>query len=144
MSRPGSRSQHEKFCDVEGWNLVRDAQGQPVRHHVTYELPSADGRILRTRISRPADNTIYGPALWSAVIGAHQLDVSEQNFWDCVDRGLKPSRPGVSPPVPPQALPADLVHQLLSKLKLSEAEVANLSRQQALDLMAAYWSKPIE
>lgn len=138
MSRPGSRRQHKKFCDAEGLDLVRDAQGQPVRHHITFELPLADGRILRTRISRPADNTTYGPALWSAILDAHQLDVSEPEFWDCVDRGITPARPGEPAPVPPQALPADLVHQLLSKLKLSEAEVAKLSRQRALDLMAEY------
>lgn len=144
MSRPGSRREHKKFCDSEGWDLVRDSHGQPVRHHITYELPLADGRILRTRISHPANNTTYGPALWSAILGVAQLDVTEDQFWDCVERGIKPPRPGGLPEVPAQALPAELVYQLLHKLKLSEMEVASLTRQEALDLMVEYWSRPAD
>jgi hypothetical protein len=141
VSRPASRRQHKKFCEVEGWEQVQDAQGRPIGHHMTYELELPDGRVLRTRISRPANSESYGPALWSHILGT-QLDVSEEEFWDCVEHGVKPPRPGQPPEVPADALPADLVFQLLTKLKLGEGQVAGLTRQEALDLMAEYWAKP--
>lgn len=141
VSRPASRRQHQTFCESEGWELVRNAQGQAVRHHITYKLPLADGRILRTRISRPANSENYGPALWSAILGPHQLDVTEAEFWACVERGIMPIRPGAPPAVPAAALPADLVYQLLHKAKLTEQEVAALTRQQAIGRMTEFWSR---
>lgn len=50
---PATRKDHESFCRTEAWELVRDAQGRSTSHHVTYKLPLHDGRILRTRTSRP-------------------------------------------------------------------------------------------
>ncbi len=141
MSRPASRRQHQKFCESEGWELVRNTQGQAVRHHITYTLPLADGRILRTRISRPANNETYGPTLWSAILGPHQLDVTEDESWACVEHATRPIRPGLPPTVPAEALPADLVYQLLHKVKLTEREVAGLTRQQAIDRMTEFWSR---
>src|SRR4051794_41203434 len=59
-----TRDDHQRFCAVEGWVQVRNARGKPVRHHETYELSLFDGRILRTRISRPVNRTTYGPAMF--------------------------------------------------------------------------------
>lgn len=139
MSRPASRRQHQKFCEIEGWEQVSDPQGRPVGHHLTYRLTLADGRVLRTRISRPANNDTYGPQLWSHIL-SEQLAVTAGEFWECVGQGNPPVRPGRQSPVPADALPADLVHQLLTKLHLSDSDVAALTRQQAIDLMTAYWS----
>ena len=111
-------------------------------HHVTYELPLADGRMLRTRISRPVNTETYGPMLWAAVLGPKQLDGTEDAFWDCVRNGVKPPRPSRSVVVPAKALPADLVHQLLTKLHMTEAEVAALTREEAIERMAEFWSRP--
>ena len=36
-----------------------DALGGAVRHQVTYKLPLPDGRILRTRVSRPVRKETY-------------------------------------------------------------------------------------
>lgn len=140
MSRPGAKRDHDKFCRTEDWLLVRDSQGQPVRHHVTYELPLADGRVLRTRISRPVDNTTYGAETWSSILGSQQLDVTEDAFWDCVRDGVKPPRPSETVVVPAKALPADLVYNLLTRLHMSEADVALLTKQEAIDRMAEFWS----
>jgi hypothetical protein len=142
VSRPGSRRHHQKFCETEGWELVRDARGRSVGHHITYELPLADGRILRTRVSRPANADTYGPRLWSEILGSSQLAVTEDQFWSCVDDGIKPIRPGQQTPVPAEALPADLVYALITKLRVPEGEVAAMTLQQAMDMMNEYWSKP--
>lgn len=141
MSRAASRRQHKQFCDTEGWEEVKNARGKPVRHHITYELRLADGRILRTRVSRPANFESYGPSLWTAIL-RDQLDTTEDQFWDCVDRGVQPPRPGQHGPVPAKALPAGLVHQLLYTLGLGEEQVANLSKDEAVALMTEHWSKP--
>lgn len=141
MSGAASRRQHKKFCDIEGWAEVTNARGGKVRHHLIYELSLADGQILRTRISRPANNDTYGPSLWSAIL-RDQLAVTEDEFWQCVGQGSKPPRPGGSPAPPAQSLPAGLAHQLISTLGLSEQAVAALSRDEAIALMTEHWSTP--
>ena len=143
MSGAASRRQHKQFCDVEGWQEVRNARGQQVSHRLTYELVLQDGRVLRTRVSRPANNDTYGPSLWSAVL-RNQLAVTEHAFWDCVDKGVLPPRPAATPATPARGLPASLVPQLLHTLGLSDAEVAVLTKEQAVALMAEHWSKPAE
>lgn len=141
MSGAPSRRQHKQFCDTEGWQEVANARGRPVRHHLTYELALADGRVLRTRVSRPANNDVYGPSLWSAIL-RDQLDVTEAQFWDCVRRGVKPPRPGTPAQAPERALPAGLVYQLVHTVGVPEAEVAQMTREQAIARMAEHWSAP--
>jgi hypothetical protein len=133
-----TRQDHDKFCDLEGWTLVRDARGRTGTHHVTYELNLPDGRILRTRISHPPDRTTYGSSLWSHIL-RDQLAVSEEEFWACVRDGVKPDR-GM-PEAPPAALPADLVHLLLTRVGLSDFEVAAMSKVEAVERLNRYWTE---
>ena len=127
-----TRADHEKFCKVEGWTSVRNARGKKAIHHVTYELPLPDGSILRTRVSHPVDRSDYGPGLWSHII-RDQLKVSEDEFWDSVDNGVRPTR-GV-PQVPSNSLPAELVYQLVVKFRVPEADVAALDKERAVSLL---------
>ncbi len=131
MSGPASRREHKQFCDIEGWDTVLDAR----------ELALDDGRILRTRISRPANNDRYGPSLWTAIL-RDQLDATEDAFWDCVERRVLPPRPGSAGSPAPAGLPASLVHQLKAALGLSDADVAVLSKDEAVARMSAFWSQP--
>jgi len=132
-----TREAHEAFCRTEGWQTVRDVRGQTGTHHVTYELQLHDGRILRTRISHPVNRETYGPGIWSHIL-RDQLDADQSAFWACVQDGKKPDR-GVPEP-PPEALPADLVHSLLTKVRLSEADVAAMRREEAIARMQQYWT----
>ncbi|WP_084957207.1 cytotoxic translational repressor of toxin-antitoxin stability system [Thermoactinospora rubra] len=137
MSWPAAtREDHERFCKTEGWVRVRDARGRTGTHHVTYELRLPDGRILRTRISHPPDRTTYGPRLWSHIL-RDQLDVTEEQFWRCVKEGVTPPR-GV-PPIPPDALPADLVHLLITRVGLREEEIAKMTKEEAVARLQRYW-----
>jgi hypothetical protein len=131
-----TRSDHERFCLTEGWDRVRDARGRTGTHHVTDELTLHDGRLLRSRISRPPDRTGYGPSLWAHIL-RDQLQVSEEVFWACVRDGRRPDR-GV-PAVPDNALPADLVHLLLTRVGLREGEVRRLSKAEAIARLEHYW-----
>jgi hypothetical protein len=132
-----TRKDHEAFCATEGWQRVRDARGRTGTHHVTYELVLSDGRILRTRISHPVDRSGYGPSLWSHIL-RDQLQVTEAEFWTTVRENKKPYRG--APEQPEAALPADLVRLLISRVGLSEAEVAAMSREQAVARLQQYWT----
>ena len=137
---PSTRKDHETFCEVEQWQRVRDARGRAGTHHVTYELDLVDGRILRTRISHPVDRTDYGPSMWKHIL-RDQLDVNESAFWACVQDGVKPDR---GAPMPPKdALPADLVYLLLSKVGLDESEVAAMSKDEAISRLQSYWTEGV-
>lgn len=133
-----TRQDHEKFCEVEGWKLVRDARGRTGTHHVTYEIALLDGRILRTRISHPVDRSTYGQSLWGHIL-RDQLQVTEPEFWACAREGVTPDR-GV-PETPAKALPADLVYLLISRVGLSEAEVAAMSKTEAVERLNRYWTE---
>lgn len=115
MSGPASRRKHKQFCDTVGWDTVLNARGKPVRHHITYELALNDGRVLRTRISKPANNDTYGASLWTAILSRSEL-VSQAAFWDCVERHVLPIRPGSDAAPAAAGLPAILVHQLKTTL----------------------------
>lgn len=115
---------------------MRDARGRSGTHHVTYELNLADGRVLRTRISHPVDRTCCGQSIWKHIL-RDQLDVAEPEFWSCVKDGVRPDRG--APTLPAEALPADLVHMLISRVGLAEAEVATLSRDEAIARLRRFW-----
>ncbi|MYW94142.1 cytotoxic translational repressor of toxin-antitoxin stability system [Amycolatopsis rubida] len=133
-----TRTDHEKFCQVEEWRRVRDARGRTGTHHVTYELGLVDGRVLRTRVSHPVDRSGYGLGLWKHIL-RDQIEVDEPVFWSCVQDGVKPDRGAPEPPA--EALPADLVYLLLSRVGLEEAEVARMSKDEAVARVQRYWAE---
>lgn len=141
--RAGSRADHNQFCLIEEWEAVRNARGGKVRHHITFELLLFDGRRLRTRISRPADNTAYGPSLWKAIL-REQLEVTEDEFWACLKNKQLPNRGQDAEPEPVAALPAGLVYQLIHVAHVPEDEVRQLTLEQANARMSEHWSGPFE
>jgi len=141
--RAATRREHVRFCEVEGWRAVQSARESSNRHHLTFELPLNDGRILRTRISRPPNNDTYGKALWAHIL-RDQLCVTQSEFWKCVDDGEVPVRSSTMALPPSAALPAGLAHQLVHVLALSTKEVAALSLDDAIALMNEHWSTKAE
>ena len=131
-----TRRDHLRFCEIEGWYVVRSGTGKRSSHHETYELELPDGRILRTRISRPPDRTGYGPALWSHIL-RDQLQTSPEEFWLCVRTGEPPARG--ARPAPQDAIPTDLVHMLKNRVGVSDEELAKMSRQAAVERAQQYW-----
>lgn len=138
--RAASRREHQRFCEIEGWSEVLNARGKPTQHHITYELALPDGRVLRTRISRPANTDTYGPGLWPHVLD-DQLCVSEDDFWTCVDDAVVPDRGAVSTAPPENVLPASLAYQLVHTLGLKDAEVAAMTLDEAVQRMQEHWSR---
>ncbi|GAA1856334.1 hypothetical protein GCM10009715_00130 [Paeniglutamicibacter psychrophenolicus] len=134
--RLGGRDDHEKFCLTERWELLMNARGKPVRHHATYRLVLDDGRILRTRISRPVDRTTYSASIWNHIL-QDQLMVDEEEFWACVEGGVLPPRGAVHEPS--MALPLALVWQLTRTAGIAEELVAKMTKEQAVQALNEYW-----
>lgn len=128
MSEP-TPADHDRFCQLEGWI------GVPGEDHVTYELGLPDGRVLRTRVSA---RRAYGPELWQHIL-RDQLDVDEDTFRACVTDGAKPDR-GV-PQARADALPADLVHLLITRVGLAERTIASMTRKEAIARLDLYWEE---
>lgn len=141
VEHPGSRRDHDRFCRAEGWETVRGARGRPAaQHHLAYKLRLDDGPILRTRISRPADATTYGARLWRHILST-QLEVTEDEFWACVNAGELPDRRSGPTQAPESALPAGLVWQLM-RAGVTEDEIAKMTVEQAAAAMTTFWSRP--
>ncbi|RKT83480.1 hypothetical protein SAMN05421805_10533 [Saccharopolyspora antimicrobica] len=117
---------------------MRNARGRTGTHHVTYELGLPDGRILRTRISHPVNRTDYGPRMWKHIL-RDQLQVEEDEFWVCVNDGIRPNR-GM-PERHAESLPVDLVRLLIVRVGLSEAEVASMSKDEAIARIQRHWTE---
>jgi hypothetical protein len=125
-----TRSDHQKFCVTEGWT-------HKAGDHEFYYLSLHDGRVLYTKISRPVGRDTYGKDMWHRQMLGQQSQVTEDEFWACVNDGVKPDRGEPKPPR--EALPADLVHQLKTKVGLSDDEIFKLSKAEAVDQMQQYW-----
>lgn len=132
-----ARRDHDRFCEVEGWQRVRNVR-RKTGHHVTYELTLHDGRVLRTKVSHPPNRETYGPALWGHIL-RDQLCVTEAEFWASVRDSVAPDR-GAEPPQV-GALPLDLVHLLVTRVGLPEAEVAAMSKDEAVARLNEYWAE---
>jgi len=130
---PPTRDAHATFVRTEGWQPVAST------HHETHELELHDGRVLRTRISRPPDRTTHGPSLWAHVL-RDQLDVTEQEFWDCVRDGVAPDRGAPQTPDPAATIPAEVVHLLVERVGLTREQVAALGRDGAITRLNEYWA----
>lgn len=129
-----SRADHHRFVTQEGWRPV------PSTHHETFELTLMDGRVLRTRISRPPDRTTYGPRLWAHVL-RDQLCVTEDEFWTCVRDGVRPDRrPHAPPEDPPATIPIEVAELLVARVGLRREDLVGLSREQAIARLNTYWS----
>ena len=133
-----TREDHDDFCTTEGWALVRGATGKPVAHHRTYELTLPDGRILRTRISRPVDRTQYRDSTWSHILRT-QLQVTTDEFWDCVNDKMLPQRSRPAAP-PRKSLPLYLVDGL-SRHGVPAQEISAMTEDEAKERLHQIWNK---
>ena len=140
-SRVASRREHQRFCEIEGWQEVRNSRGKPTQHHITYEFLLGDGSVLRTRISRPANTEAYGKGMWSHILD-DQLHVTEAEFCDCIDNKKPPQRTSDVERSGTVTLPAQLAYQLVHSLKLTNSQISSLTLEDAIKLLTEYWAQP--
>ncbi len=132
---PATREHHDSFCTTEQWELKRGATGQPVRHHRTYILRLWDGRVLRTRLSRPVDGSEYPASMWAHILRA-QLEVDTASFWACVEDQVLPDRGAPKPRTARKPIPLHLYREL-TRLGVPESEIAELDAAGAANRYAA-------
>jgi len=68
-----------------------------------------------------------------------ELHVSAEEFWTCVKNQITPDR-GI-PATPRESLPVALVQQLIRTVGLAETEVAEMTKEQAIDRLNRYWTE---
>lgn len=129
-----TRADHKQFVVNEGWQQV------PSTHHETYELDLPDGRVLRTRISRPPNKATYGARMWAHIL-RNQLDVSADEFWACVREGVAPDRSDDdAPEEADDAIPVDVVNLLVGRVGLTRRDLIGMTRDEAIARLNEYWS----
>lgn len=132
------RIHHRQFVEMEGWDHRGTVKRRMGDHH-RYLLRLPDGRLLMTKISHPSNKETYGPDLWAAILRDH-LQVSAEEFWACVDGGILPARS--RPPAPlGEEIPIGVVHQLINRAGLTDAEVRALTKEQAIARLNRFWSE---
>ncbi|MGQ0369811.1 cytotoxic translational repressor of toxin-antitoxin stability system [Leucobacter sp. Z1108] len=136
---PASRDDHDTFCVNEHWEIVRGATGKPVTHHRTYKLVLWDGRVLRTRISRPVNGTQYSAKVWRHIL-RNQLEVDDGTFWRCVTGGALPDRGEAHIEPPRKSIPLGLVRELV-KLGATQQELEGLDGAGAARMYARLWAE---
>ena len=129
-----TRADHQRFVVNEGWQRVASI------HHETFELILPDGRVLRTRISRPPNRTKYGPRMWSHIL-RDQLGVTEDEFWTCVRDVVVPDRtPDDAAEEIDDEIPVDVVNLLIGRVGLSRRDLVVMTRDEAIARLNEYWS----
>lgn len=129
-----TRAGHEQFVRNEGWQQV------PSTHHDAYELDLPDGRVLRTRISRPPDKTTYGARMWAHIL-RDQLAVTAGEFWACVRDGAAPDRtPDDVPEEVDDAIPVEVAELLVGRVGLTRRDLVVMTREEAISRLNEYWA----
>ena len=134
---------HRAFVEAEGWEKAGERGG-----HVNYLLPvNPPSAVLRTGISHGADSTEYfAPGIRSTIVH-QQLQVTQAEFWACVNEGRRPERrsDGYSvglrgredAPPPPQN--PGLLRELEREFGESAAEVAGMSDTELRAYLDVLW-----
>lgn len=136
--RPATRLDHQTFCITEGWTERRRATGTRGTHHVSYELALSDGRILYTRISHPVGRTDYGPGTWRHIL-RDQLEVTEDQFWACVEDKVLPDRGHTA--TSSEAIPVGVIRVLVQEAHVPEAEVRAMTKAEAVQRLAEFYTR---
>jgi hypothetical protein len=127
--KPATTSDHRTFCEVDGWERKGDKPGRHVSKHEIWTKRLADGTLLRTSVSK--GDRQYGQQLYSRIL-THQLQVTSKQFWDAVDRDIKPKRPGeVAMPAAERRIPLWMFVRLKRELGYTEDEIRTMGPREA-------------
>lgn len=130
MRLPNTEDLHS-FCRVDEWEIRKTARGKKAGDHTRYTKTLADGTVLITKVSHGRKG-IDDPDLFSHILRT-QLQVTVVQFWAAVDDGRRPVRPGAEPaPAPQESIPFDLARNLLTKVGVPQAELARMTKEDAV------------
>jgi len=139
--RPLSYAALRKFVEIEGWAAKGTARGAQKRgDHERYTLVLANGAVLATRISH-GKGQYDDPSLVAHIL-RDELQVSEADFWACVERGVKPPRPqaerarGAG-----NEIPHDLMRNLVRKVGMAGPDIERLTKAEAVRAWHEYLAR---
>ncbi len=138
MPRPLTRADHRRFVETEGWTKKGTSRSSTkTGDHYRYSLHLSTGEVLQTRVSH-GTGAINDPNLVASIL-RDQLQVTEADFYRCVERGVLPPRPAPATTGPlPGGLDGKLVRNLIKKVGMSQAQVASLTREEAVAAWQEY------
>lgn len=124
------------FCKADRWDPPRNTK------HAVYKKVLADGTALQTEASRGKNSENIGAGLLHFILRV-ELQVSEDEFWKAIRTGDPASRPAHPAPRPMPPKPsAGLVFQMRQHLRLTEEEISKLSKDEAVEMLNEYFSRP--
>ena len=124
--------QVRKFCRAQGYRETHT-------DHYYYDKVLSDGSTSGTKVSFGKDSAEVPPELWKRVWSLQLRLKNEAAFWSGLEGA---SVEYAIPPTPPAAdsLPAYALSFLRDTLHYSEDQIASLDREQAQDLLNAYYA----
>jgi hypothetical protein len=137
--RPLTHADHHKFVETEGWTRKgTSSSSKKTGNHHRYTLTLSTGDVLYTRISHGSGQ--LGDSKLVSAIFRDQLQVTEADFYRCVEQGILPPRPQIISEAPAEGLDAKLVRNLIRKVGLSQNQVAKMSKTDAINAWNKYLS----
>lgn len=129
----------ERFVQADRWRQIPSSErGGRSSDHVFYDKTLPDGRLLQTHISHSRKKSM-SPGRFGAIL-TRQLEVSRDEFWECIRSGRPVDRP-VPLDEPDERLnPAWVVNVLVGELHLSAEQIAALSPEAAEQLVHDHWA----
>lgn len=127
------------FLAADGWREVPGGERSGSRRrHIFYEKVLPDSRVLGTHVSHSRQKTM-SPGRFNSLLH-HDLEVSKNEFWDCVRTGKPVDRPvtlGADETVQHEAW---VIAVLVSDLHLTPDELEALSPEEAQALVLRHWA----
>ncbi len=129
----------ETFVNADGWREVpRGERGGSSSDHIFYDKALPDGRLLQTHISHSRKKTVSA-GRFGAIL-RDQLEVSKDEFWECVRTGKPVDRPVPLDEIPTHQHPAWDVNVLVNDLHLTADQVMALSPEEAQERVYQHWA----
>jgi len=125
----------KRFVEVEGWEDKDEVSQKKKGDHHQYVFVIPTGEILYTRISY-GNEQIHSLDLFKHIL-REQLKIDERQFWDAVDKGIKPKRPTPTTTPQHQGIDAKLARNLIAKVGMSQKDLANITQTEAVGI----WNK---
>ena len=131
----------EQFYEADGWRPVQGGERTGGRQrHIFYEKVLPDGRVLQSHISHAREKTMSA-GRFSAIL-RYELEVSKDEFWDCLRTGQPVDRPVSLDEPEVVEHEAWVLAVLAGELHMPAEEIERLSKDEAQALVLEHWSRP--
>jgi hypothetical protein len=129
----------EEFLRADGWRqLAAQERGGKQQSHIFFEKVLSDGRVLQTHSSHSRQKSVSSGRFQTIL--RFQLEVSRQEFWECIRSGTPVPRPVDLREDAPVEHEPWVIEVLVRDLHLSAGEIEALSTEEAQDLVHRHWS----